>query len=154
KEKNKQDSEAICVADVAKNIELEHAEDRTDAHALEAIRTTRDVRNLVGNLAHDERYAEGHHQARKVGPAQHEKACGEAEQCGSNAGCETRQHRPRENPVLGAKPCSIRAEAEESGVSQRNDARIAQNEIEGERKQAEPGDFRQNEVMPGQEEQG
>jgi hypothetical protein len=70
---------------MAEDIEVEHAENGRHDDALQPIGAAGDVRNLVGDLTHDECDAERHHQAREVGAAQNEEARCKSEHGGANA---------------------------------------------------------------------
>ena len=127
-------------------------EDGPHDDALEAVGAAGELRNLVGDLAHDERDAERHHQAREIGAAQDQKAGGESEHGGAQAGHQQRKHRLGDDAVLGQERAGIGAQTEEGGMAERDDAGIAENEVEREREQGEPGDLGEDQVPPGQQE--
>ena len=134
------------------DVEVEHPEDGSHDDALEAVGAAGELRDLVGDLAHDERDAERHHQPREIGAAQDQKAGGEAEHGGAQAGHQERKHRLGHDAVLGQERAGIGAQTEERGMTQRYDPGIAENEVEREREQGEPGDLGEDQVPPGQQE--
>src|SRR5262249_33381107 len=91
-----------------------------------------------------------YHEPRQVFAANHEKA---GEQ--SHQGCRARrQHEPADwlSPaVLGEKPRCVCADAEECGVTERDDARVAENQIEREREQRRDHDLTARGEIPGEE---
>ena len=134
------------------DVEIEHAQDGPHDDALETIGTAGQLRNLVGDLAHDERDAERHHQAGEIGAAQDQKARAKSKHGGAEAGHQQRQHRLGDDAVLGQERAGVGAQTEEGGMAERNDAGITENEVEREREQGEPGDLGQDQVSSGQQE--
>ena len=132
-------------------IEAEQAEDRMNVDALEAVGAAGDIRVAVGDLAQDQRDAERHHQTRQIGAAQHQKAGGEAEHRGGEAGGDERDHRFVDEAVFGDEAGEIGADAEERRVPERDDAGIAENEIEREREQSEDRGLGQDEMLGGEQ---
>ena len=120
--------------------------------ALQTVGAAGDFRDLVGDLAHDQRDPERHHEPREVRAAQDEKAGRKAEHGGGKAGGDQRQHRLVDDRVLGEQRRHVGAEAEKGGMPERHDPGIAQNEIERERKQRKPGDLGEDQVAAGQQE--
>src|SRR5262249_24369314 len=152
-EQYEQNGQAIGVGNVAENIELEHTENGTDDDTLKAVGAAGDVRYLVGDLAHDERHAERHHQPREVGSAQNEKARRKSEHGRANAGLNKREHRRVDDTVLGQQRGQIGTQTEEGRVSQRYDAGIAENEIEREREQGKPSGLGEDQMPPRHQEE-
>ena len=136
---------------MTKNIELEQAKDRRDDDALKPVRAAGNVGNLVGDLAHDQRHPEGHHQPREVGPAQDEEARREAENRGAKPRQDKREHRLVDDAVLGQERGQIGSETEKGGMPKRDDAGIAENEVEREREQGKPSDFGEDQMPIGQQ---
>src|SRR5246127_5748469 len=150
--KNEQHDQAVGVGHVAEDIEVEHAENGRHDDALQPIGAAGDARNLVGDLTHDERDAERHHQPREVGAAQNEEARCKSEDGGANARHDEREHRLVDNAVLGQQRGDIGAQTEEGGMAERYDAGVAEDEVEREREQTEPRDLGEDQVPPGQQE--
>ena len=92
---------------------------------------------LVGDLAQHQRDAERHHQPGQVGAAQDQEAGGEAEHAAAKTPASA-QHRLGHDAVLGQQRRRIGADAEEGGVTERDDAGIAEDQVEREREQGEP----------------
>ncbi len=100
----------------------------------------------VGELAQQQRDAERHHQPRQVGAAHDEKRGDEAEHHGGKARDQQRQHRLVDDVMQRQQARRIGADAEERRVAERDDAGIAQDQIEREHEQREPGDLGQDQV--------
>ena len=136
-EHDEQHGHAVPIGRLAVEIEGEHAEHRLDVHALQAVDAAGEIGQLVGRLVEHHRNAEGHHQSRQVGPAQHQEA-GEETRCGGHqrGACQAQQ---RVAPaVLGHQSRGIGAEPEERGMAERDDAGIAEDQVERHRKQGQP----------------
>ena len=95
----------------------------------------------LASLEQDQRDAERHHQPRQVGAAQHQQA-GERSPAAPQPATATREAEQRIGvDVLGEQAGGIGAEAEERRVAERDDAGIAQDQVEREREQREDGDL-------------
>ncbi len=150
-EQHEQDDEAVDVGGLAEDIEGEVTEDRLHLDALQAVGAAGDL-HPVRDLAQHQRDAERHHQARQIGAAQHQKAGDEAERRCGDAGGEHREDRLLDDSVLGENARHVGAKAEECRVPERDDARIAEDEIERDRKQPEDRDLGQDQVLARQQE--
>ena len=64
---------------------------------------------------------------------------------------DQRQQRLGDDPVLGQQARGVGAEAEEGRVAERDDAGVAQDQVEREREQAEDGDLGEDQMPAGQE---
>ena len=69
----------------------------------------------------------------------------------AHAGDQQGQHRLVDDSVLGQQRGGIGAEAEKGGMAERDDAGIAEDQIERKREQAEPGDLGQDEMPARQQ---
>ncbi len=130
---------------MAEDVEFEQSEDGTHRDALQAVGAAGEPGRLVRDLGEDERDAERHHEAREIGAAQDEKARDEAERCRREAARDEPEERIARD-VLREEPRRIGTEAEKGGMAERNDAGIAEDEIEGDREQADDGDLVENEM--------
>ena len=131
---------------MAEHIETEHPEHRLDGDALQPVGAAGEPTESVRQLAQHERHPERHHQPRQVGAAQHQEAGDETERHRGETGDEQCQHRLVDDFVLGKQRGGVGAEAEKGGMPQRDDAGIAEDQIEREREQAEPGDLGEDEM--------
>ena len=134
-EADEQHDQAIDVAIVAVEIEAEAAEDRLDIDALQTVGAAGDVGIAVGDFAEHQRHAERHHQPRQIGAAQHQKAGDEAERRGDQPRRHQRDHRLVDEAVFGDQAGEIAGKAEERRLAERDDAGIAEDEIERQREQ-------------------
>src|SRR5260370_949818 len=80
--------------------------------------------------------AKAEHQTGKIGTAQHQKARRKAEPSRHEPGARERDCGLDDDLMLGEKARRIGSHAEESGMAQRDDTRIAEDEIERKREQA------------------
>ena len=136
---------------MAEHVETEQAEDRLHGDALQAVGAAGEPAILVGEFAEHEGDAERHHDARQVRAAQHEEARHEADRARDKPRGDQRQHRLIDDLVLGEQRRRIGADAEERGVAERDDAGIAEDEIEREREQRQDRDLGQNEMLAGKQ---
>ena len=67
------------------------------------------------------------------------------------AGDQQSQHRLVDDLMLGQQRGSVGAEAEKRRVAERDDAGIAEDQIEREREQSEPGDLGEDEMLVRQQ---
>ncbi len=139
---------------MAEHVEAEEPEQRLHLDALQAVRAAGEPGVAVGELAQHEGDAERDHDAGEIGAAQDEEAGREPEQHGGGTRREQSRERLGDDGVLGEEPRRVGAEAEEGGVPQRDDAGIAQDQIEREGEKAEDGDLGQDEVLAGQQVDG
>ena len=153
-EQEEQHDEAVDVGGVAEHVEPAGAEDRRDGDALETVGAAGDLAEAVGELEAHQRDAERHHQPREVGPAQHQEARREAEHRRREAGRQERDGRLVDDLVLGEQARRIGADPEEGGVAERDDAGIAEDEIEREREQAPDHGLGQDQVLGRQQPDG
>ena len=130
--------ERIEEAGLAEHVEHEVSEDRLHLDALQAVGAAGDVREALGQRLQQQRDAERHHQPRQVDTADDEKAREEAEHHGGKARHDQRDHGLVDDAVQRKEPRAIGADAEEGGVAERDDAGIAEDQIERHREQAEP----------------
>ena len=149
---DEQRRQAVGVGGAAVEIELEAAEQRRHRDALQAVGTTGDVGQRVGELAHHQRDAQRHHQPREIAAAQHEEA-GEEAQHGRRRCCEREAGERIAGDVLGQQAGRIGAEAEEGRVPQRDDAGVTQDQIEREREQRQDRDLVQDQMLARGQEQ-
>jgi hypothetical protein len=150
-EKYEQDDQRIDVSGLAEDIEREMAEDRLHHDALKAIGAAGDF-ETVRDLAQDQRDAERHHQAREIAAAQHKEAGDKTQEGRRNAGDEQRQQRLGDDAVFRQKSRRIGTEPEECRMPERDDARIAEQQVKREREQREDRDFGQDQVLARQQE--
>ena len=118
------------------------------APALQAVDAAGVLGELVRGLEQHQRHAHRHHQAREVRAAQHEEARHVARERGDGDRHGEPQQRVAE-AVLGEQPRGVRADAEERRVAERDDAGVAQDEVEREREQRQDRDLvDQRRVLP------
>ena len=99
-----------------------------------------------------QRDAERHHQPRQVDAADDEEAGQKAERHGDETGHDQRDDRLGDDAVQRQQPRGIRADAEEGGVPQRDDAGVAEDQIERQREQRQPNDVGHDQVAGGKQE--
>ena len=148
-EQHEQHDQAVDVGGAAEDIEREVAEHRLHHDALKAVGAAGDL-EPIGDLAQHEGDAERHHQARQVGAAQHQEAGDESEHRRGKPGRKQRQQRLLDDPVLRENSRHIGAEAEERRMTERDDAGVAEDEVERDREQAEDRDLGQDQVLARQ----
>ncbi|MET3346747.1 hypothetical protein ABIF52_007128 [Bradyrhizobium japonicum] len=90
-----------------------------------------------------------YHQPGEIDAADHEEAGGEAQHHRGKAGHDQREHGLVDDPVKSKQPRRIGADAEEGGVAERDDAGIAEDEIERHRKQRQPQDVGHDQIARG-----
>ena len=99
-----------------------------------------------------QRDAERHHQPGQIDAADHEKAGEEADDCGAKSGHHQRQYRLGDDAVQRQQARAIGADAEKSRMTQRDDAGIAEDQIERQRKQRQPHDVGHDQETRGKQE--
>ena len=115
-------------------------EQRAHHHALQAVGPAGEAVETVGQFQQHEGHAHGDHEAREVGSAHDHRAGDEAEQtarcaCHDQAGERVGQH------PFGKQTCRIGTRTEEGRMAKRDDAGVAQDQIEREGEQGQDGDF-------------
>ena len=145
-EQHEQHCERIEEAGLAEHVEGEHAEDRLDVDPLQAVGAAGDVGEALRQRFHQQCDAERDHQPRQVGAADHKEAGGEAEHRGGQAGHDQRQHRLIDEAVHRQQAGAIGADAEEGGVAQRDNAGIAEDQVERQREQRQPQDLGHDQI--------
>ena len=152
-EHREQDGERVKIRGRADHVEAEQAEHRLHLDALQAVGAAGPTRQLVGRLEHHQADADGHHQTRQVGAAQHEKAGDEARQRREDERGDEADDRIG-NAVLGEQARAVRTDAEERGVAERDDAGVAEDQVEREREQGDDRDLAQQQMVLGKDEVG
>ena len=143
---HEQRGEAVGVGGTAEQVELEAAEQLAHDHALQSVGAAGDVRQRVGELAQHQGHPQRDHQAREIAAAQHQEAGEEAQHRGDRD--RERQSRQRiAGDVLGKQARRVGAGAEEGGMTQRDDAGVAQDQVEREREQRKDRDLVQDQIL-------
>src|SRR5712691_750116 len=149
---DEQHREAVGIGGVAEHIEAKPPEQRVDDDALQAVGAAGQPVIAVAELAQHERDAKRHHDAGEIRDAQDEEARHETKRGGRHPGDQQRERGLADELVLRQEAGAIGAESEERRLAERDDAGIAENEIEREREQAEDRDLGENQVAAGKEE--
>lgn len=101
--------------------------------------------HAVGEFAEDQRDAERDHQAREIGAAQHEETRDVADDGADQRRGEEAEGRIAEEACpragLGEQARDIGAQSEKGAVAERDDAGVAQHDIEGQGEESPDGDF-------------
>ena len=127
----------------------EQAEKLPHRHAGEAVDATGDERRLVRGLEQHQSDAERHHQPCEILPPDDEEADGESRQRRHGRGGD--EARQRLAPAVHGKQAGrIGAETEEGRVAQRDDAGVAEDEVERNREQSGDQDLAAEHQMTGQ----
>jgi hypothetical protein len=138
---------------LAVEVEPEHAEDRVDLHAREPVRPAGEPAGLVGDLQQDRRDREREHEQRQRLGAQDDRAGGQPEQRRHAGGRRELQERLRHAELRAQDSRGIGAEPEERAVAERDDAGVAEDQVERQREQDEDQDARpERQVLRQQEE--
>ncbi len=145
-EQEERDDQRIEETDLAENVESEGFQNRLHLDALQAVGAAGDVRETLGERFQQQRDAERHHQACQIGAADHEEAGEETQHSRNQASGDQRQHRLADDAMQGQQPGAIGADAEEGGMPERDDAGIAEDQVERQRKQREPHDVRHDQI--------
>ena len=115
--------------------ELEDSEQRRDRHVVEAVEAAGVGRSEIGRLLEQRHRAERQHQECQAGGAQQHQAGGEADRRRGRRREQQARDRLVPDAVLGQHADRVGAGAEERGVAERDDAGIAEREVEREREQ-------------------
>ena len=118
---------------MAIEVVVEHAEQRLEHQPWQAVISAGNVRAQIAGFLQQDRGCERQHQQRKAAIAQQEPARGEADKAGRNRGREQPADRLAPAQACGGKANRIGADAEEGGMTERDDAGIAEDKVERER---------------------
>jgi hypothetical protein len=151
-EQDEQRREAVGIGGAAGEVEVELAEQRPHHHALQPVGAAGPLRQGIGCFVQHQRDGQGHHQARKVAAAQHQQAGDRAQHGGDRHGDGHAQQRIG-GDELAEQAGGIGARAEEGGVAERDDAGIAQDQVEREREQGEDRHLVQQQVLARRQEE-
>ncbi len=94
---------------------------------------------------------ERHHQAGQIDAPDHQEAGQKADHCGGKPGHHQRRHRLIDNAMQREQSGRIGADAEERGMAKRYDAGVAEDQVERQREQRQPQDFRHDEIARGKQ---
>ena len=147
-EEHEQHDQRVPVGGVAVEIEPEQAEQRPHPHALQAVGAAGEPARAVGGLEQQEPEAERDHDQRQMAEARddeaHQHSRAGPRQC-------PRSSKPGERlapAALGDEARGVGAEAEERGVAERDDAGVAEDQIERQREQRGDRDLaRQHQIV-------
>ena len=153
-EADEQHDQAIDVAVVAVEIETEQAEDRRHGDALQPVGAASEIGVAVGDFVEHQRDAERDHEARQVGAAQHQKARDEAERGRDQAAEDQRDDRLVDDAVFGDQAGEISGDAEKRRLAQRQDAGIAEDEVERQREQRQDRRVLHDQIFAGEQPDG
>ncbi|MCY1543237.1 hypothetical protein D9M68_790450 [compost metagenome] len=121
-------------------IELEAAQQRPHDHALQAVGTAGEPVELVGQLEQDQRETQRDHDAGEIGAA-HDGERAESAECGGRRGAHHQTHHRVGVDVFGKQRRAVRPEAQEGRMAQGDDAGVAQDQVQRDRKQRDDGDL-------------
>ncbi len=133
-EHHEQHGERIAVGGVAVEVEIETAEQRPDVHALQPVAAAGQPARAVGRLLQQQAEAERDHDQRQMPKARDHEARGVAEQSGGG-GADDEPGQRLAPDEFREQAGGIGGGAEKGGVAERDDAGIAEDEIEREREQ-------------------
>jgi hypothetical protein len=136
-ETDEQHDQAIDIGVVAVEIEIEPPQHRRDFDALQPVGAAGDVGIAVGELTEHQRHAKRHHQPGQIRAAQHQKAGDKAERGGDEARADERDDGLVDDAVFGDEAGKISGDAEKRRLAERDDAGIAEDEIERQREQSQ-----------------
>ena len=105
----------------------------------------------VGDFAEHQRDAERHHQPGQIRAAQHQEAGDEAERRRNHAGTHQRDDRLVDDAVFRDQPGEISGDAEKRRLAQRDDAGIAEDEIERQREQSQDRGIFEDQILVGKQ---
>ena len=150
-----QDGQTPEIRGLAEEIEPEQADDRRDGHPAETVGAARDRGRLVGDLQTHGRDRQREHQLREAPRAQDDGTRCDAEHPGGDGGGE-KEHDRLVKPELGGEDAGgVGAEAEERAVAERDDAGVAEDQVQRQREQDVGQDARaEEEVLRQHEEDG
>lgn len=124
-----QHGEAIQVGGTAEHVEIECAEDRVYRDALQAVIASGEEARIVGCGRQQRGHRQRQHEQGEAGGAQDDGAGYQADDGGGASGNEQSGNRFLAD-MDGINAGGVGADAEERGVAQRDDTRVAQHEIE------------------------
>ena len=150
-EQQEQHGERVEEADLAEHVECEQAEDRLHLDALQPVGTAGDVRKALRQRLQQQRDSQRHHQPGEIDAPDHQEAGEKAEHRGGKARDDQRQHRFADDAVQRQQPGRIGADPEERGMAERNDAGVAEDQIERQRKQRQPHDVGHDQIARGKQ---
>ena len=148
-EQQEQHDKAIEEAGLAEHVEREQAQDRLHLDALQPVGAAGDVGEAFRQRLQQQRDAERHHQPGQIDAADHQETGEKADHRGDEAGNDQRNHRLGDDAVQRKQPGAIGADAEECGVAERDDAGIAEDQIERQREQRQPHDIGHDQIAGG-----
>ena len=152
-EEDEQHNQAVDVRRLSVQVELEYAQQFAHHHAGQAVDAAGDERCLVGGLEQHQANAQRYHQPGQVLPAHDQKADQVAGQRGHRCGNE--QPADRLAPAMhGQQACGVCPQAEESGMAQRDNAGVAEDQVERQREQADDHDLADQDQVAGKGEVG
>src|SRR5207237_2992832 len=137
---DEQRGQRIGVGGVAIEVELENAEQRPDRNALQAVAAAGEPVRTVRRLEGEQPEAERDHDQCEMAEARDDEAYGIAD----NSRRRRRHDQAAERiapPEFGDQSGGIGADAEKRGMAERNDAGIAEDDVEREREQRGDGDL-------------
>jgi hypothetical protein len=132
-------------------VKLKAAQQRPHHHALQTVGTAGEPVQLVSQFHQNQSNAQGHHQAGQIGATQNSGTA----QGAQNGGCQHAHQQTQQrigHHQLGKQGRRIGTHAKKSGVPQRHDAGVAQNQIQRQRKQRHHGNLIDDQGMAGQNE--
>ena len=126
-------------------VEFDETENLAGQDALQTVRAAGEPGHAVGEFGEDERDAERHHEAREIGAAQHKEA-GEIADEAADGGCDQKAEggiavEARAAAGFGEQARDIGAQPEEGAMAERDDAGVAEHDVEREREEREDRDF-------------
>ena len=145
-EQQEQHDQRVEEAGLAEHVERKQAEDRRHLDALQPVGAAGDVGEAFRQRFQQQRDAERHHQPGQVDAADDKETGEEAEHHGDETGHDQRNDRLVDDAVQRQQPRRIGADAEEGGMSERDDAGIAEDQIERQREQRQPQDVGHDQV--------
>ena len=146
-EQHEQHDEAVDVGGVAEDVEGEVPEHRPHHDALQAIGAAGELSSRLA-ISHRTSATPSVTISRvRSEPRSTRKLVTKPSTVAAQAGDEQRQHRLLDDAVLGEEARDIGAEAEERRVAERDDAGIAEQQVEREREQAEDRDLGEDQVL-------
>ena len=150
-EQQKQHNKAVEEADLAEHVEGEQAQDRLHRDALQPVGAAGDVGKAFRQRLQQQRDPERHHQPGQIDAPDDQEAREKADHRGGKPGRHQRHHRLVDDAVQREQSGAIGADAEERGMAERYDTGIAQDQVERQREQREPHDFRHDEIAGGKQ---
>ena len=146
-----QDRQAVPVGGAAEHVEAEGAEDRLDAHALQAVGAAGQPARLVGQLLQHEDDGKREHQQGQAVRAQDDHAGDQPDDARDDAG--DRQCAEWLVPAVhGQDAGGVGADAEERGMAERHDAGVAEDEVQRQREQDHDEDLAAQRQVVGKQE--